>query len=754
MESLASYISHFQSCACASLMWGSLLFAARRIARRMLRDETMCVQLCGTGIFAISIAVMTAQVLGVTGLLSRWPVAMTCVGWAVLVSRLTKCDLGRSDATECVAWFRRRITDGYALTVCIFGVMVFQALTRAMRCPPLSWDSLTYHAFLPARWTQLGRISAFAAPGGMDGYRAMPFNLELLATYMILPFGNDLCLNMINPLMMLLCALAGYSLARHLGASERIATWASLFFCFSPATWSLVTTQYNDILVAGVLGCCALYLVRFLNSRSTADLILTSLSAGLACGTKFTSVPVAVAVALGVMLVSFVDRRPKPSERHVEVDRQSHRRRQGTKHLAGNALIFVALASSVGAYKYVENWLTLDNPVYPVEVKLAGRTLFEGSPMQSEVLASMADARRASDWQVAKYVVAAREFTWGPKFIALAVLTVLFLLIKRARRRDGIVLVLLVIVYALPLSLPQDGLAELTRRAFADSFCRMLGFPALVCAAMAVAMVSRFRIPRGLVPAVPTLTLVLDWRFGRFPQPPSFNEIVAVTILILVVAGLIAWPTSIFWSRIRRSRAIAIPVMIGIVAICPAIVGYLQTKRDNTRYIHYGSSVDFHDFPRALVQGWRACDETDSPHTIAYVRRHKPDAAESMHHINTRWFFYPLLGAHLQNRVVYASIHEVRDLPTKPFLAALYGDPREDAWIENLRRLNVDRLFLTRGADPEEKWIAKRAECFRAISAGEDYMVFSVDPTALKPVAALASGTDSSEYSRPSQVVR
>jgi hypothetical protein len=730
LPSFAAALHCLLSSLALMLSWGGVFYGSRCLVSRMLPHERISTQYCAMGVVAIAFVVLTLELLGAFNLLSAVPLALACLAFACVAGRLCRRH-GEGDFAICIRWLNDRIRDGYGILFCVVTVLVFQAVARALRCPPLSHDSLTYHAFFPAQWIQRGGFVPFAAPGAMDGYSAVPMNLELLVAFVAMPFANDLLINLVNLPILLLTGIAVYDLAREMGASARLAVWGPVVFCFAPAVWGQATTQYNDILLAGLMGIGVLFLIRFLKANHSAALMICAGAMGLACGVRYTALPPTLLVLAIVTL---------------RLLRRSGRRRQACVLLLSCCVI----GFLCGGPAYVRNWVAEGNPVYPFEVKVGGTVVFEGSPMQADVLENTPRGERADDWRVFCLIFSVGKYVWGPLFAVVMLMAGWSAIGGSPDHRFRLLLTLFWVLFLAAFFLPNDGIAERTRHMFSESSLRMLGFSMLVVTALAVAAADRLPWPKGLVSIVPTFVTLADVWQGSFPQPPSAAEIAVVVSAVFACLWCFASDTAVR-SLIRivsssRSRAVLTAILLLVASVVTPV---LVQKRNRTRYYHFEHSYDYHPISRQWVSASRICDEPGNPHVVALARPHLGLGDKTILRAVLHWFFYPLLGSDWQNRVVYASVHEERDIPSVEFRGGLSLRFDNRAWISNLDRLGVDRLVVAAGTFPEQEWVRTRPGVFRLIHADENYEVYALDRDALKlalagmvfePAAALPEG--------------
>lgn len=721
------------ACGCAAVVWLGPAYAAWRLATRWFADESLSRRWLVAAIVNLAFVIVLMQALGGTGYLARGPVVAACILFAIAAFRVRTQRNLTDDLHEGMDVLRRLLSSGYGILFCLAAVLVFQVVMRGLRCPPLAWDSLTYHAFLPARWLQLSGFALFPDPGAMETYQAFPKNMEYLVALALLPFHHDLFINLVNLPVIAVSGLAGYVLARELGAKRAIAAWVPFIFTFSPAAWSLVTTQYVDVLVAGMQVAGLVFLVRYLRTGHGRDAWVCAAALGLAAGTKYTGL-VATIVACPVLVAALT----------FAVGRR--------QRMAQHLLLGLAIGFAAGGTTYLRNAVQLGNPVYPFEIAPGGVLLFEGSPRYENIVPDISRGSRAEDWEVVEKIFSSGSMHWGWKYVPLLGLCVAGSIWPHRHRRDVALVTIAAAVALLMFFGPQDHAFGWVRRKVADSTMRMLGFPMLAIAAGGVAMCARWRWPRGLVAIVPTFLVAADAWFGQYRQPPSNAEIVAVISGTLITLWLLsarrvdrlmdAWEQRRF---LQASSAAALLLVAAMTA------GVLQHRRDAARYYHYASSTDYHDIPRELVGGWQACDEPGTSHVIAFTRHRGTPGEDVIAYQRTLWFYYPLMGSQLQNRVVYAPVSAPTEIPGRRW----YDDPLLDApdrradldtWMTNLAEARVDRVFVVDGAEPESTWIAEKPETFSLVHQEPACRVYEVNHSQW----AQHHGEDRHESDRPS----
>jgi hypothetical protein len=259
---------------------------------------------------------------------------------------------------------------------------------------------------------------------------------------------------------------------------------------------------------------------------------------------------------------------------------------------------------------------------------------------------------------------------------------------------------------------------------------------ATVCAVVAIALLpsewSRRVLRAGLC------AFLLYDMFAMCILPDTPFALIAVACVAAALAGVVALVPSL---KVRRPQTIgkchgwlvqpwprlgkpAVALFAATVCLVALLAGAcaLQWVRDHWRNRFYETRMELHPVDKHWVAGWAFCDDPRESKTIAFTS-YEPSFG---HH----WFFYPLMGRRLQNRVVYVPTD--RPVGGQGSLAG----PDEACWLDNLRRVAATHVFVQLNptvatADParepvEMRWIKGRPELFEGISSGDHYRVYKV----------------------------
>ncbi len=221
-------------------------------------------------------------------------------------------------------------------------------------------DGPIYHLYFAARWWKAGRLILVAAPFGENAATYFPANGDLWFTWLMASWGGDRLAKVGQSPFLVLAGLAAFGCARLLGAGRSASVVATCWFVSSTLflLWSF-EPNVDTIFVAGYVVAAYFFLRVSLGEGGTAAVILGALAAGLALGTKVVAVvfiPPLLALAIaGTWAQSGAAR---------------------TKIVRTLAIALVPLVT--GGYWYIRNGLLTGNPLYPLEVRLWGHTLWHG----------------------------------------------------------------------------------------------------------------------------------------------------------------------------------------------------------------------------------------------------------------------------------------------------------------------------------------------------------------------------------------
>ncbi|MBI5765500.1 MAG: hypothetical protein HZA51_18480 [Planctomycetes bacterium] len=257
----------------------------------------------------------------------------------------------------------------------LFAPLILVVLWQAVWSPEYVYDTLTYHLFFPARWVQDHAISIIPTWCGGPIPDYAPSSTEVYYAALMLPFRADwLARGGQFPYWLLLLA-ATWSIAREMRLRRNHRLLVTIAVAALPGPAMQAATALVDVALAAHLLCIVLYSLRFRRTSSQADAVGLLLSLGAFLGTKFLAL--AFLVPLFPMIAWCV-----------------LRRRDRTRFRSAVLSMASAAAFTIGPSWHVRNWLVTGNPVYPMEVSMAGATIFSGAYGHEQMANSPMNARR------------------------------------------------------------------------------------------------------------------------------------------------------------------------------------------------------------------------------------------------------------------------------------------------------------------------------------------------------------------------
>jgi len=275
-----------------------------------------------------------------------------------------------------------------ALAVVVYGIMWILAYALT----DFSYDGLWYHIPAMHFWAFKGGIhwitadpSAFWDPFINNCYNGFPKGVELFSFLLIQATGVSRLLNSINLPFIPLGMLAVICLALLLGASPRFALPAGLLFLFIPVNIAQAITTYVDVGTAACyisfLAMLAVILKRLGEGTVPWRLLLPlGCALGLAMGAKATGI-IFLPLVIIILLVGFMFfySRKHSLKLPAEAEEKTFRAESPSRWLliiAGFISLTVLIGILVGGYWTIRNYLHTGNPLNPVGITIAGRTIF------------------------------------------------------------------------------------------------------------------------------------------------------------------------------------------------------------------------------------------------------------------------------------------------------------------------------------------------------------------------------------------
>lgn len=345
---------------------GALVTGACRLRATALPEWSGCPARIADAIAFGALALVSLELVGIVGAFDPLGVVVASVviglGARAFAGRLTvraeheqpRPELDSSAGTP-------------ATVVAVFAVAVLTAawvarVIFAYRNGMETIDTLWYHMPFAARFVQTGSIVGLHYVDNDAITAFYPANSEIFHAFALVLFRSDFLSPLLNLGWAALALAAGWAIGRPYGRARHCLVAVALVLAIPALTVSEPGGAYNDIVCVALLLASAAILVT--GGVAVAPSAFAAAAAGLALGTKFTMIVPAVALALGVVVIS---------------PRGARLRQAG---------IWVVGLIGLGGYWYIRNLARVGNPFAPDSLHLGPLSL--PAPHLSTPLATFA----------------------------------------------------------------------------------------------------------------------------------------------------------------------------------------------------------------------------------------------------------------------------------------------------------------------------------------------------------------------------
>jgi len=252
------------------------------------------------------------------------------------------------------------ITKTLSLAVFAFAITLF---SLNYQLPPFYGDLLNYHFPIPVIMYQMKSLLHYPQMMPSEHFY-YPINGQLLALWLMLPFGKDFLAMSFQSLFPFLMMLTFFAILRR----SNVAAPRSFIFSFIILVlpWIMMRSLLNrgiDEIFAYTIMLVFYYLHAYYQKPDLARLILLGISAGLFCGTKYPAI-------LFMSGFSFI-------WLHIHIHKRSHLR-QSSAPVGKSRLSFMSSTAGLvivllifGGSTYIRNWLSKGSPFFPMFEYLA-----------------------------------------------------------------------------------------------------------------------------------------------------------------------------------------------------------------------------------------------------------------------------------------------------------------------------------------------------------------------------------------------
>ncbi|MEM7584977.1 MAG: hypothetical protein AAF560_16405 [Acidobacteriota bacterium] len=586
--------------------------------------------------------------------------------------------------------------------------------------PPIDWDAVTYHLYLPARWLQEGRIFHVPTVFSDNAAAYAPQNGALFFAWQMALTGYDLTTNVSQLVCLALLALALYRICRLLRVDRGSALLAvtTLPWLAPVRRW---TYSANVDLFMLAFAIAALYWgLRYLERPTAGTALAGGLASGLAAGTKAIGLPLVALLTLPFVAAT-LGRRPGDLGRRRLGD-------LGRRRL-GDLVRFLAAALVSGGWWYVLNLWRTGNPLFPVRLSLLGLIELPG--------AYGSEALRAGEFHLDGLGAVGQSvrLQWGLTTCLLMVLGLIALasrarrdLCRRRRRPHAALLLALALLWAafFVSVVPHNNQARFALPTLAIS---LVGWALLLQQARRAGR--RRALALWSVGIAAAALAAQPWRDLLGSLTTLARDDVALPSWLLtgwLMTGCLALALAAALA-LRRTPRPALWVIAGLVVLTGLALPASQAARPA-----FFAYADYRGWADGYLPFNAAAAE---PARIAYAGANVP---------------YALMGGDRRHRVVYLNTqgatddgfyeHWRRDPRSYPYhKPGLYrGQDDVDLWLQRLAEQRIDTLVIfalhpaerrylrstPEGFPIERQWAQLRPDRFQRIAASRAAEIYRV----------------------------
>ena len=698
----------------------SLLYSSHLITRRFLPHSPHSVRLVGIGVLYYAFIILLFQALSPFYAITKTWVTIVCL-LVALVSHLlwgTHKNF-QADIDPIRTWIKDGLASRWACLIVICGFVVLLSFSRALLMPPLAWDCLTYHLTSAALWINKGTLFLFKAPDQMQN-AYFPINGEIFASWLLLPFHNDLLVNSMNFPITFLGGLACYAIARELGLNRKEASFAPALICFAPTIYAQITTEYVDNAAFAFCSTSVLFTLRYLRRGYLYDGFLAFAAAGILLGIKYSVIP-----AAGIIIIA-------TTLKTITLVRYPGFLRKSSLILLGLLILCI-----FGGRQYIVNTIEAGNPLYPFPL-IISNIIFEGrGALEAEEKWAMErkrslDSDKSNLWEREYRKFCYLPLAAGPKYLLFLTLA-LISLFTRPRHVPKKCWYFLFIMWSIPIiifytntsaTIARESGGDVINTRYFSLYIALFTTQGLV---VSQKLFKHFRNFNFVLVAFIVWDLLYINKSHLWEKEVLYPFIALIIPFTIILFKVVAKKIKAFASK-EKTSLIPTRLSIGdgiifqrwstfVLSFVVLVTGlyFLQSHRDATRYTYYRAHTDLHDFPRTFIDGWEFLDQSDEKKTIALTMAWKPPG--------TKFFFYPLMGRWLQNDIVYISAKYKWEVPTWLHRGLLGGNDSA-IWLQNLKRNKVDYIFVQKPWPVELGWMRRYHDQFPLVFSDEHCKIF------------------------------
>jgi len=676
------------------LMNAIVLGSAALLTFKVLRLNSFIDSVIAFFILFFSQIVLTQELLGISNLLYlKYLIAFNAV-ILLIIWILTR---GKS-AVIPIDGLKNTFTDLFSKkTVLLIAsiILAFGIVKVSINLfnPPFGWDCLNYHFTYPVEWIKNGNLINPPTTFGDPSPPYYPMNGSLFFLWFIFPFKNAMVADLGQIPFFLISILAVYRISRQIGLNKEYSFYASTLFLLIPNYFKQLEIAYVDAMVAALFLVCLHFILLLHNNFSLKKVFLFSASLGLFLGVKTVALPYSVLlfIPFGCILI------------------------KNFKKIPGAVIILLLSLVGLGGFTYIRNFIHTNNPLYPLDFKILGKTIFNGV-MNKETYGAHFTSK---DYSLSKLLF--HEGLSGQGFLFMFVQMFIALPLSFVKKRRQVnfltayILILPILIYLIyrfvvPLANTRY-LYSLFGLGMAISFYvfNVLNLPK-----------TAVRILTGLCALASMSTLGSHAELGA-----GIGSSLTLFALILFLRN-----------RIKISFRIKYLVVLSVLLIFG--LGFLNKYYNSNIFSNYIKMEEYSGFWPDATRAWEWLEHNTKSDNIAYVGR--PVG-------------YPLYGTNFKNNVYYVSVNKTEPAILHQYPGSYYtwgydflslhemmlkdnncrGNADYQVWLSHLRLKEINYLFVyslqqTKGIhfSIEDEWAKQNQNIFEPVFSNKTIHIYKV----------------------------
>jgi len=572
--------------------------------------------------------------------------------------------------------------------------------------PPQIPDGLQWYLAYPATWIRAGNLnnpffvfgaSPIVNPGsletGMMSY--YPINPELFYAWLMLPLRNAFLADLGEAPFYIIGIIAIYSILKRYSVNGKIALLSGFLWALIPNIFKQLRTGCLIDVICSVLFLLVFYTLLLLKQKLTfRNAILFGISVGLLVGSKVTNFIWLAAFAPFICYVLF---------------RAAKTHKLALSKICVSLGIITLMIVLFGGYVYIKNYFFTGNPLFPVNVKIFGKTIFFGLLDNATYAIHMAKNDKFDLMRIIFHE------GLGVQFLTL-ILPCTFIPIILYRYLKGKVNFFMehLLLFLTPLMM------LILYIAYIDVWRMRYFFPYLTMGLL-TAVIFIAKAPRGdkYLAFISFLSIFA----AAFELAKGYELVISILLSLVLFIALVLYKKQVF--AFYKRKTFSKVILLALLAVSLFLV-YFNHKYDREEFDRYPLSFSKKEAWQAdLGKGWQWLNQqTKDGARIAYTGRSE---------------FYPLFGRRLKNSVTYVSINAKEISPYNKPDGLCRQTNDFSAWIENLKKAKIEYLFAALPCfenrevdDPakfpiEDQWALEHPQLFKLLFKNSLVHIYSVN---------------------------